>query len=73
MTNPIDLGKLQEAHKNAVMMHSRALGDKIKAQGQLSRAQIVLDNATNKHEQSKVLLDKAKAAMIEGARTVAQG
>lgn len=73
MTQPIDLGKLQDAQHVAFTVLGKRLLARVQAGAKLRRAQDAFDACKKNEELAQKALDKAKEAVIEGARTVANG
>lgn len=72
-TKAVDLGKLQDALRLAKITHKAHLKTLQLAVDKMLAAQRVVDKWQIVVSEDKILVDKAKAAMLEGARTVAQG
>lgn len=68
---PIDLGKLQDAAKSAELKHEAALRSIGATYVRMISAQRAFDSEKKKVHRLKEILDNAKSAMLEGARTVA--
>lgn len=68
---PIDLGKLQETLRDAQRNHNKTFRELNNANMAVGRAITAQDKAKENHEKSGNELAKAKSAMLEGARAVA--
>lgn len=69
----VDLGKLQDEVLRHTKMLSQWMINKANAKKALERAQSQYDNISHNVEVRKECLDKAKQAVLDGARSVAQG
>lgn len=68
---PIDLGKLQDTHKKAQLNLVIADRDLGAAKRAVLKAQEQQSRAVKKHDDAKNIVDRAAAAMLDGARTIA--
>lgn len=72
-TKPIDLGKLQDVVKAAAaMLKARRKAYAIACEA-INKAQRRAETLEAMCEADKMVLDRAKKSMIDGARTVANG
>lgn len=72
-SKPIDLGALQSMQKHAEAMVTTARRILDGAYTKYDNAAQALENAKVRHKDAQEFLAKAKRAVIEGARTVANG
>jgi hypothetical protein len=73
MDKSIDLGKLQAEHRVTLINHSKAKSVAAASWDNVERARVIAERNEEKYKRAGEAVDKARKAVLEAARTVAQG